>query len=257
MTILNAGGKEQRAAEMTERDRKLAAIVSLLATTSVALNMFVFQNTGRQAAAIETGGIGERTAWVDGPGITLGPTSPGPGVPQQPAENGTLPPVLSGQSDDANRAELTKGIQRELGNINYEPGQSDGVLGLVTRAAIFAYEYDNGLVLTGQPSEQLLSQLILGSSSLTASAARPGKTMTADGESFVRNVKRQLAALGYQTGVPSSALTPEFARAIREFETDQKLKLSGRISGPMMSRLLRLQSEPKARREAVAKATKH
>ena len=45
--------------------------------------------------------------------------------------------------------------------------------------------------------------------------------------------------------------------AIREFETDQKLKLSGRISGPMMSRLLRLQSEPKARREAVAKATKH
>lgn len=251
------GGNEQRAAEMTERDRKLAAIISLLATTSVALNMFVFQNTG-QGSAIETGGIAtDRTAWVDGPGIALGPTSPGPGAQQQPTDDGTLPPAPLGQSDDANRAELTKGIQRELGNIKYEPGQPDGVLGMVTRAAIFAYEYDNGLVLTGQPSEQLLSQLILGSSSMPTSAARPGKTMTGDGESLVRTVKQQLAALGYQTGVPGSALTPEFARAVREFETDQKLKVSGRISGPMMSRLLRLQSEPKARREAVAKASKH
>ncbi len=242
---------------MTERDRKLAAILSLLATTSVALNMFVFQNTGR-GSAIETGGIAtDRTAWVDGPGIGLGPTSPGPGASQQPADNGTLPPAPLGQSDDANRAELTKGIQRELGNIKYEAGQPDGVLGMVTRAAIFAYEYDNGLVLTGEPSERLLSQLILGSSSMPTSAARPGRTMTDDGESLVRTVKQQLSALGYQTGVPGSALTPEFARAIREFETDQKLKVSGRISGPMMSRLLRLQSEPKARREAVAKASKH
>ncbi len=251
------GGNKQRAADMTERDRKLAVILSLLATTSVALNMFVFQNTGR-GSAIETGGIAtDRTAWVDGPGIALGPTSPGPGASQSAADSGTLPPAPLGQSDDANRAELTKGIQRELGNIKYEAGQPDGVLGMVTRAAIFAYEYDNGLVLTGEPSEQLLSQLILGSSSMPTSAARPGRTMTDDGESLVRTVKQQFSALGYQTGVPGSALTPEFARAIREFETDQKLKVSGRISGPMMSRLLRLQSEPKARREAVAKASKH
>ncbi len=241
---------------MTERDRKLAAIVSLLAMTSVALNMLVFQNTGGKGSAIETGGISQRTAWVDGPGLTLGPTSPGPGAAQQTADPG-LPPAPLSESDDANKAELTKGVQRELGNINYEPGPPDGVLGLVTRAAIFAYEYDNGLVLTGQPSERLLSQLILGSSSLQAVSARPGQTMAPDGESLVRTVKQQLSALGYQVGVPGGALTPEFARAIREFETDQKLKVSGRISGPMESRLLRLQSEPKARREAVAKATKH
>ena len=241
---------------MTERDIKLAAVISLLATTSVALNMFVFQNTAK-TSAIETGGIvTDRTSWVDGPGIALGPTSPGPAA-EQPADEGVLPPAPLGQSDDANRAELTKGIQRELGNIRYEPGQPDGVLGMVTRAAIFAYEYDNGLVLTGEPSEQLLSQLILGSSSMSPSAARPGKTMTADGESLVRSVKQQLATLGYQTGVPGSAMTPEFARAVREFETDQKLKVTGRISGPLMSRLIRLQGEPKARREAIAKAAKH
>jgi len=242
---------------MTERDRKLAVIISLLATTSVALNMFVFQNTTGKGAAIETGGIAQRTAWVDGPGIALGPTSPGPGAPPQPAEGVPPPGPLTEGDVTSNKTEVTKGVQRELNNINYEPGPADGILGLVTRAAIFAYEYDNGLVLTGQPSDQLLSQLILGSSSLQQSAARPGKTMTPDGESLVRTVKQQLSALGYQVGVPGATLTPEFARAIREFETDQKLKISGRISGPMESRLLRLQSEPKARREAVAKATKH
>ncbi|MBN9247083.1 peptidoglycan-binding domain-containing protein [Hyphomicrobium sp.] len=242
---------------MTERDVKLAAVISLLATTSVALNMFVFQNTA-PGSAIETGGIvTDRTSWVDGPGIALGPTSPGPAAPNPPAADGVLPPAPLSQIDDANRAELTKGIQRELGNLHYEPGQADGVLGTVTRAAIFAYEYDNGLVLTGQPSEQLLSQLILGSSSMSPSAARPGKTMTADGESLVRTVKQQLSALGYQTGVPGSAMTPEFARAVREFETDQKLKVTGRISGPLVSRITRLQGEPKARREAIAKAAKH
>jgi peptidoglycan hydrolase-like protein with peptidoglycan-binding domain len=240
---------------MTERDRKLAAIVSLLATTSVALNMFVFQNTGSKGSAIETGGITDRTSWVDGPGLALGPVSPGPGA-QAASQDAPLPPAPLSVSDDADRADITKGVQRELNNINYEAGPADGVLGLVTRAAIFAYEYDNGLVLTGQPSDQLLSQLILGSSSLPSNAARPGRTMSPDGESLVRTVKQQLSALGYQIGVPGSALTPEFSRAVREFETDQKLKISGRISGPMESRLLRLQSEPKARREAVAKASK-
>ena len=242
---------------MTERDIKLAAVISLLATTSVGLNMFLFQNR-TAGSAIETGGIvTDRTSWVDGPGITLGPASPGPAAEAPATEEGVLPPAPLSQIDDATRAELTKGIQRELANNNYDPGQADGVLGMVTRASIFAYEYDNGLILTGQPSEQLLSQLILGSSSMTPAAARPGKTMTADGESLVRTVKQQLAALGYQTGVPGSAMTPEFARAIREFETDQKLKISGRISGPLMSRLIRLQGEPKARREAIAKAAKH
>jgi peptidoglycan hydrolase-like protein with peptidoglycan-binding domain len=240
---------------MTERDRKLAGVVSLLATTSVALNMLVFQNTGNKGEAIETGGITDRTSWVDGPGIILGPTSPGPAAPQQTGD-GALPPGPLSTSDDANRADTTKGVQRELNAINYEAGPADGVLGLVTRAAIFAYEYDNGLVLTSEPSDQLLSQLILGSSSLPQGSARPGKTMTADAESLVRTVKQQLSALGYQTGVPGSALTPEFARAVREFETDQKLKVTGRLSGPMESRLLRLKSEPTARRDAIAKASK-
>jgi hypothetical protein len=50
-------------------------------------------------------------------------------------------------------------------------------------------------------------------------------------------------------------LTPEFARAIREFESDQKLTKSGHISGPLMSRLIRLQNGSKAQRNGVARTT--
>lgn len=224
---------------MTKRDRKLAAVVSLLVTASVALNMLVFQNIGTKGSAIETGGITDWTALVDGLSVFLRSISPGSDIAQRSADGG-LPLGPLGESGDANRAETTKGVQRELNNINYGPGPADGVLGLVTRAAIFAYEYDNGLVLTSKPSDQLLSQLIFGSSSMMQNSACPSKTMTSDAESLISTVKKQLSALGYQPGMLGSALTPAFVRAISEFETDQKLKVSGRISGPLESRLLRL-----------------
>jgi peptidoglycan hydrolase-like protein with peptidoglycan-binding domain len=237
---------------MIARDRKLAAGASMLVTLSVAVNMVAFQGRG-QAPGAEAPDLASRTAWVDGPGIVLGPTAPGPGAPATPG--GAT--IATGVSDDINAAEITRGIQRELNSRNYYTGQPDGVAGLVTRAAIFAYEYDNGLVLTGRPSEPLLTQIILGSSSLTQSTSRPGRTMTSDGESLVRNVKQQLSALGYQTGVPGGALTPEFARAIREFEADQKLSASGRISAPMVGRLIRLQGDGKARAQPAARTATH
>ena len=168
---------------MTERDRKLAGVASLLVTISVAANMIAFQDKG-QGSIIETGGLGARTAWVDGPGLNLGSAVTVPVAAQPPA------PVAQGPSNDAgdiSSAEITRGIQRELNSRGYEAGQPDGVAGLVTRAAIFAYEYDNDLVLTGKPSDPLLSQIVLGSSSLTPTSARPGKRTTADGEALVHH----------------------------------------------------------------------
>jgi peptidoglycan hydrolase-like protein with peptidoglycan-binding domain len=234
---------------MTGRDRKIAIGASVLMTLGVAVNMAAFQ--GRGGSAIETGGLPSRAAWVEGPGSTVGPADSGTAA-QPPIPGPTGAP--SSEKEDVNSAEITRGIQRELDARNYDAGQPDGIAGLVTRAAIFAYEYDNGLVLTGKPSEPLLSQIVLGSSSLQQNGARPGKTITPDGQALVIGVKQRLTDLGYQTGMAGGALTPELARAIREFETDQKLKGTGRISGPMMSRLIHLQGQPKARRAAAARS---
>lgn len=219
-------------------------------TLSVAVNMAAFQGRGpSEASSIETGGLPSRGSWIDGPGVGSGPVTPETKPPALPGPSG--PPR---QSEDVNTAALTRGIQRELDARGYDAGPPDGIAGLVTRSAIFAYEYDNGLVLTGKPSEPLLSQIVLGSSSLQQNSARPGQTMSPDGESLVRDAKQKLNALGYQTGAAGGALTPELTRAIRKFETEQKLKVTGRISGPMMSRLIRLQGQAKAHSAAVAHA---
>jgi peptidoglycan hydrolase-like protein with peptidoglycan-binding domain len=234
---------------MTGRDRKIAIGASVLMTLSVAVNLAAFQGKG-QGTAIETGGLPARGSWVDGPGLGLGPASPATVAPPLP---GPAAPPDTDQKDDVNTAELTRGIQRELDARGYDAGSPDGIAGLVTRAAIFAYEFDNGLVLSGKPSEALLSQIVLGSSSLEQNNARPGKTISPEGEALVRDVKQKLDALGYRTGAAGGALTPELARAIRDFETAQKLKSSGRISGPMMSRLIRLQGQAKTHRAAATR----
>jgi peptidoglycan hydrolase-like protein with peptidoglycan-binding domain len=230
---------------MTGRDRKIAIGASVLMTLSVAVNMAAFQNK-EQVNAIETGGLPSRAAWAGAPGPASDHATPERAIPPLPGPTGA-------PNDDVNTAELTRGIQRELDARGYEAGSPDGIAGLVTRSAIFAYEYDNGLVLTGKPSEPLLSQIVLGSSSLQQNSSRPGKTISPEGEALVSDAKQKLNALGYQTGAPGGALTPELARAIKSFETDQKLKPTGRISGPVMSRLIRLQGQAKPHKQAIAR----
>ena len=52
---------------------------------------------------------------------------------------------------EARRANI-RAIQTELARRGYEPGVANGAAGLVTRAAVLAYEHDQGLPLTGDPS---------------------------------------------------------------------------------------------------------
>ena len=57
---------------------------------------------------------------------------------------------------------------------------------------------------------------------------------------MISSVQTSLAKLGYRPGHADGELTPETARAIREFEVDQALPESGRVSGPLVARLARL-----------------
>lgn len=218
--------------------------MSVLLTGSVAVNVVAFQN--KADSPIETASLGIRTQWLEAP--VVAPAAAGTAVEVPPAA------TLAAKVDttDANAAEITRGIQRELNSRKYEAGPPDGIAGTVTRAAIFAYEYDNGLKLSGRPNADLLSRIVLGSSSIAATPSQTGRKLTPDGESFVRNVKQQLAGLGYNVGA-GTGLTPEFARAIRKFEADQKLSETGRISAPMVGRMIRLQPVAKARRDTVAR----
>ncbi|MGQ0456653.1 MAG: peptidoglycan-binding domain-containing protein [Hyphomicrobium sp.] len=208
---------------------------------SVALNLFALQDAATTRRGGQSTAQGEaRPAWLE-PASTSG---------------AMLTPVVLNAAPDAaapDDADVIRGVQRELNARNYEAGQPDGVAGIVTRAAVMAYEYDYNLPLTATPSEEVLSRIVLGSSATQATGKSAAVAPSPDAESLIRMVKQSLSALGYQTGRADGALTPDVQRAIREFETDQRLAETGRISGPLVSRLLRLQGQAPAAKPRAAK----
>ena len=133
----------------------------------------------------------------------------------------------------------TRAVQRELESRGYVIGASDGVAGLVTRAAVMAYEYDHGLALTGEPTPYLLQTIILGtaaSETVTAANQRVGP----HAEQVIRTTQQSLVGLGYGPIKVDGILGETTVRAIRRFEQQQSMPQTGRISGLMVSRLARL-----------------
>ena len=215
---------------MTAGDHKLAGVTFALLLVSVAVNLLVLQGSGR-IAGVETGGIAPRPYAVGGATLLNGEDR-GTGL------GGAAPRT----EDTANVAEIVRGIQRELNTRGYEAGPPDGVAGLVTRAAIMAYEHDYGLPLTATPAQELLSRIVLGTASPQAGQRTGASDVSSEAEGVVQIAEQALSTLGYQAGKADGKLNEQTARAIREFELDQKLPETGRISGPLLSRLLRLQS---------------
>lgn len=224
---------------MTAADLKIASATFLLLTVSVAINLFALQER-RGESAIETSAIGARAAqpaagWEMSNGAS--DAGAGSGAPAKPSNETMQVAALptNGMPD------VVRGIQRELNARGYSAGSPDGVAGLVTRAAIMAYEYDYGLPLTAGATQDLLSRIVLGSSAPSPANGVASRTAGQEADAVIRSVKQQLTARGYAVGKIDGTANDQMARAIREFEIDQKLPESGRISGPLVSRLKRLQ----------------
>lgn len=208
-------------------------LVFLVLSGSVGFNMMFMQPPGEQmlARARQLQSETRTSAWdgrsqdVPAPALTnprLGPSS--------------MRQVASAAPPSSEGVELIRAIQRELGSRGYETGGTDGMPGLLTRAAIMAYQHDNKLPLTGEASEELLQAIIFGREGATLTVADAGRA-TGQAERIVRNVQEQLNALGYNAGPANGRLNEETIRAIRAFETAQSLQVTGRVSGPLVARL--------------------
>ena len=225
----------------------LQLLAFLALTGGVAANVFFMQASERRAhgaqpsaseawniAAIEaaefgdTGSIGHpASATAEGSSLDLAALA-----------------ASSAPTKAASQQEVTRAVQRELQIRGYETGARDGVAGVMTRGAIMAYEHDHGLALTARPSQELLKAIVLGE----AGKGKGVKAETAEAQDVIRSVQRSLAKLRYKPGPANGRLTPETARAIRDFEGDQALPETGRVSGPLISRLARLSSEGRVAR---------
>jgi peptidoglycan hydrolase-like protein with peptidoglycan-binding domain len=145
-----------------------------------------------------------------------------------------------GQADE----ETTRAVQRELHRRGYYPGPLDGGVSLLTSAAVMGCEHDGGLPLTGAPSESVLKHLLFGEVPPQGTQKDGQPVRGTPAEHVVREVQRALARLGYGVGRIDARLSEETVRAIREFEMDQGLKPSGRVSAPLILKL----SQPKQNR---------
>lgn len=146
-----------------------------------------------------------------------------------------LPVVAPGTAPDTIAA-----IQRELDLRGYHGGPSDGVASPATRAAIFAFEYDQGLPLTATPSEALLATIILGAGDAVPAALSQTQILGPQAVQLVKSVQQQLEALGYGPLDGTGRFDEPTARAITRFEHDQKLTQTGKISANIVARLARL-----------------
>lgn len=77
------------------------------------------------------------------------------GPPPPPQHSGPPPGPPPGHNSG-----LVLDIQASLSRLGYQPGPVDGQYGRRTADAIRAYEYNNQLPLTGQPSPQLYNHMV-------------------------------------------------------------------------------------------------
>jgi peptidoglycan hydrolase-like protein with peptidoglycan-binding domain len=131
---------------------------------------------------------------------------------------------------------LVRDVQSALASRGYEPGVADGNAGPITRAAILAFEHDYGLAATAEPTEMLLAALRAPTRRATSGARWQRPTEAASG--VVRTVQQHLIASGHLRGQATGVLDAATIAAIRTFETTQQLAPTGRISAPLMARLL-------------------
>jgi peptidoglycan hydrolase-like protein with peptidoglycan-binding domain len=146
-----------------------------------------------------------------------------------------LPAAADSAEEDT---ETIRAVQRELRQRGYGPLVSDGIMRPVTRAAIMAYEHDQGLPLTGEASEGFLKRVLLGASLTVEPMPGTGrKVATARAAQIVRMVQELLAKLGYQPGQVDGRLGEDTLRGVREFEIAKGLGPKGRISAEVLLRL--------------------
>lgn len=146
-------------------------------------------------------------------------------------------PKHTGLTASPPRSKTILAIQRKLAENGYEPGPNDGVQGQMTRAAIMAYQEDKGLGVTGSASDQLLKNMILGSS-LDDAAADNSAPIPAETKALVKMVQLTLNKLGYDPGPVDGLFGSSTRKAIESFQRGRKLAVKGRISGRLLKNLM-------------------
>lgn len=156
-----------------------------------------------------------------------------PAATQRPGDSGGAP---AGRAQRQPPRQLVQVIQRELGERNYFHGRPDGRLGVLTRAAIMAFEHDHGLALTADASETVLSSILLGAVPTRSASVT---TVGPEAKQLIKLVQGLLISTGFKAVERTGRLDTVTVQAIRTFERRKGLASRGRISANLVTMLRR------------------
>lgn len=131
---------------------------------------------------------------------------------------------------------LVQSVQRELALSGFYTGPVDGLPGRRTRTSIAAYQKANGLDPTGEASEELVDHIRLTREILAASGMTDEKGVPQSSDP-IRRVQTVLAELGYLPGTIDGFLGEQTREAIRQFERDRRLPVTGDVTEALMAEL--------------------
>ena len=140
---------------------------------------------------------------------------------------------------DPKAPRLHVALQRELARRGYSNQLQARPNGL--RLAILAYEFDNGLPLTGDPTEALLKRVLFdGNQGPRGSFTDRAELNT----KLVMEAQRMLAGLGFFRGTFSGRMDVWTSNAIRDFERHRGIPLSGRLTDQTLLELISYSGQP-------------
>jgi peptidoglycan hydrolase-like protein with peptidoglycan-binding domain len=136
--------------------------------------------------------------------------------------------------------QLVAAVRRELVRNGYEAGLRTAEAGVDLRAAIIAFEFDQGLSMTGEVSEAILKSLLFAGSKGEAGPPQRFESR----RKLIAEVQEMLSGLGYGGGRADGRLDEETREAIRKFESDRNLTQGGKLTPRVLLEMVIVSGRP-------------
>ncbi|MFO0992423.1 MAG: peptidoglycan-binding domain-containing protein [Hyphomicrobiales bacterium] len=165
-----------------------------------------------------------------------------PGSGDQTSSLGSTHLTVEAPSDAAPAAivvrvdPMVEAVQRELALSGFYTGPVDGLPGRRTKTAIVAYQNANALDPTGEANQELVDHIRLTREIVAASGMTDEKGVPQSSDP-IRRVQMVLSELGYLPGTIDGFLGEQTRDAIRQFERDRHLPITGDVTEALMAEL--------------------
>lgn len=124
-------------------------------------------------------------------------------------------------------------VQQGLNSRGYDAGPEDGSMGPKVKSAIRTFQADNGLPVTGEVSQTLISQL--QGSGGTQTAGTGGNATGSGSEEY--QIESHLQRLGYDVGRVDGVIDSKSRSAIQQYQQQNNMKVNGQPSRRVLASL--------------------